>query len=336
MSLRAAAQQAEPALLEARGLSKQYALRSGLLGRRAGAVRAVDGVSLQVQRGRTLGLAGESGCGKSTLARLILRLEEPDSGELLFDGQDMLSLRGAELRALRRRIQPVFQDPYGSLNPRWPVVRLVGDAMLLHGLATRRELGLRVQELLDRVGLPQDALQRYPHEFSGGQRQRIGIARALALRPELIVCDELSSALDVSVQAHILNLLQDLQKQEGLAYLFITHDLAVLRQMAHRVAVMYCGRIVEEAGVDELFEDPWHPYTQALLAAVPDPLAGPGRSLSGSAATKARSPAPAAGSPGRWCPFEPRCPRALPVCREQAPSLHQQGSHRVWCGRAGE
>jgi len=283
------------------------------LEKRYGAVRAVDGVSFRVARGETLALVGESGCGKSTTARLALRLIEPSAGTLHFDGEDITTLDGAALRKLRRRMQIIFQDPYASLNPRLTVGATIAEPMHVHNLPGARE---RVAELLGLVGLAPFHAERYPHEFSGGQRQRIGIARALAVQPELVVCDEPVSALDVSIQAQVVNLLKDLQARFGLAYLFIAHDLAVVRHMADRVAVMYLGRIVETAPVRALFAVPRHPYTRALLAAIPHP--DPSRR------GRVQPPAgdvPNPANPPPGCRFHTRCPHVRDICRAQAPPL---------------
>jgi len=345
-------------LLQVHALRKGYpAVRERLLEpRRERRVQAVEGVSFDLAAGRTLGLVGESGCGKSTLARLVLRLEEPDGGELRFAGQDLLALRGSRLRIERRRFQGVFQDGSGSLNPRWPVLRLVGEAMLLHGLANRRQLARQVAELLARVGLPAQLLDRLPHQLSGGQRQRVGIARALALQPELIVCDEPTSALDLSVQAQILELLAKLQQEQRVAYLLISHDLRVVRQLAERVAVLLQGRLVELGPVEELLVRPQHPYTRALLAAhraLDAAAAAPGRprwfaGVSGTeevADGEAAGPGAAAMPPGaaraalaagavEGCPYRLRCPEAMPRCAEEPAGPVDCGPHRVWCHRA--
>jgi oligopeptide transport system ATP-binding protein len=321
------------ALLEAAGLAKHYPVRRGLvLSRRLGVVRAVDGVSFALNRGETLALVGESGCGKSTTARLVLRLVEPTAGSVRFDGQDITRLAGAALRRLRRRMQIVFQDPFASLNPRMTVGAILAEPLVVHRIGTRRARAHRVQELLDLVGLAPYHAQRYPHEFSGGQRQRIGIARALAVEPELVVCDEPVSALDVSIQAQVINLLKDLQARLGLAYLFIAHDLAVVRHMADRVAVMYLGQIVETARTDALFVDPRHPYTRALLAAIPRP--DPRRARTREVA---RGDVPSPMNPPAGCRFHTRCPFAVERCGAEAPSLAPwREGHLAACHRAAE
>ena len=305
-------------LLRVDDLSVQFQLKRGVLGRRGGVVRAVDRVSLSIRRGKTLGLVGESGCGKSTLGRAILRLIPAAGGSVSFDGVDILALGKADMRRMRRRMQIIFQDPSSSLNPRMNIETIVGEALTLHGLVkTRKERRTRVAELLERVGLAPDAISLYPHEFSGGQRQRIVIARALALEPEFIVCDEPVSALDVSIQAQILNLLADLRDEFRLTYLFIAHDLAVVEHFADEVAVMYLGRIVEQAATDELYRNPRHPYTQALLAAVPAPDPSLGQRP---APLKGEVPSPT--DPPAGCAFHPRCPFAEVRCREEVPALN--------------
>jgi oligopeptide/dipeptide ABC transporter ATP-binding protein len=287
----------------------------------------VDHVSIGIDRGDVLGLVGETGSGKTTLGRILVRLLEPDSGRLLFDGEDLLALKGRALREKRRDFQIVFQDPYSSLNPRMSVEAIVGEPLLIHRIGTRSERRDRVAELLSLVGLEAAAMARYPHEFSGGQRQRIGIARAIALNPKFIVCDEPVSALDVSVQAQIVNLMQDLQERLGLTYLFIAHGLQVVAHISHRVAVMYLGRVVELAPTESLFKSPLHPYTQALLSSIPEPdPEAPVRkaALKGEAAT-----APAL--PG-GCRFAPRCPIAEPRCRTEVPELKELSpGHRAAC-----
>ena len=305
-------------LLAVEDLVKHYTTE-GLFAAKAPPVRAVDGVSFTVERGETLALVGESGCGKSSVGRTILRLQEPTSGRVSFDGADVFGLGREPLRALRRRMQIVFQDPYSSLNPRMTVGEAVAEGIEIHRLArTKAERAARVGALLEEVGLDASYARRYPHEFSGGQRQRIGIARALAVEPEFIVCDEPVSALDVSVQAQVINLLKDLQERRGLAYLFIAHDLAVVRQIADRIAVMYLGRIVETGPAEALLADPRHPYTQALLSAVPEPDPAAQRArivLSGD------PPSPSSPPPG--CPFHTRCfhPLRSERCRTEVPAL---------------
>jgi len=291
-------------------------------------VRAVDGVSFEIAQSETLGLVGESGCGKSTVGRTILRLQEPTSGRTVFDGIDVFTLGRVELRRLRRRMQIVFQDPYGSLNPRMRIGDAVAEGIEIHRLAKRSEIPMRVAALLEEVGLDPGYARRYPHEFSGGQRQRIGIARALAVEPSFVVCDEPVSALDVSVQAQVLNLLVDLQRRRGLSYLFIAHDLAVVRQVAHRVAVMYLGRIVEIGPTEELLRHPRHPYTVALLSAVPEPdPAGQKQRI----VLPGDPPSPSTPPPG--CPFHPRCfhPLKSDRCRSELPLLRQVGGTQAAC-----
>jgi oligopeptide/dipeptide ABC transporter ATP-binding protein len=313
-------------LLEVRDLVKHFAVRRGLLGRPSEWVKAVDGVSFHVRAGETLALVGESGCGKTTAGRAILRLIEPSSGSVYFDGQELLKLKAGDLQRMRRHMQIVFQDPYSSLNPRMTVGNIVGEALRVHGIALGDELTERVAHILERVGLSPDFRHRYAHEFSGGQRQRIGIARALAMAPRFIICDEAVSALDVSIQAQVINLLKDLQDEYRLAYLFITHDLNVVRHIAQRVAVMYLGKIVETASTDELFDNPQHPYTRALLAAnpLPDPGSARPRALRGDV------PSPLAPPPG--CAFHPRCPEALADCSRQIPTwIETSRHHNVAC-----
>jgi len=314
-------------LLSVRDLKKYYQA-GGLFGRAAPPVRAVDGVSFDVGRGETLALVGESGCGKSSVGRTILRLQEPTSGRASFEGQDIFSLDRTALRALRRRMQIIFQDPYSSLNPRMTVGAAVAEGIEIHRLAPRKDIPARVAALLREVGLDPEYARRYPHEFSGGQRQRIGIARALAVQPAFIVCDEPVSALDVSVQAQVLNLLSDLQLQRGLSYLFIAHDLAVVRQIARRIAVMYLGHIVEEGVADQLLSHPRHPYTVALLSAVPEPEPGAGRTrivLNGDL--------PSPSNPPSGCPFHTRCfhPLKNERCRTEVPLLRPVGATVAAC-----
>ena len=316
-----------PALLEVTDLVKQYPVRSGILRRAIGTVHAVDGVSFTVGVGETLGLVGESGCGKSTVARSILRLVEPTSGTIRIDGCDITHLGKAELRPHRRSMQIIFQDPFASLNPRMTAGDIVGEPLSVHGLATGNEKRERVAELFDQVGLRPDQMQNYPHQFSGGQRQRICIARALALNPRLIVCDEPVSALDVSIQAQVINLLIDLQHKHGFSYLFIAHDLAVVAHISHRVAVMYLGRIVEIADRSDLFDNPNHPYTQALLASVP--VANP-RARRLTALIDGDVPSPI--NPPSGCAFHTRCPHAMARCRIETPKLTEIGTrHQSAC-----
>lgn len=320
-------------LLEVTDLVKHFPVRAGLLvDRTTGWVRAVDGVSLTLREGETLGLVGESGCGKSTLCRTILHLIAPDSGSVRFAGAQFSGRSPRELRPLRRQIQMIFQDPFASLNPRKRVGQIIGEPMRLHGVAEGAALTRRVHELLERVGLAAEHYNRFPHEFSGGQRQRLGIARALGLQPRLIIADEPVSALDVSVQAQIINLLEDLQAEFGMAYLFVAHDLSVVHHVSDRVAVMYLGRIVETAPAAELYEQPRHPYTQALLSAVPvpDPQKSAVRQrirLVGDVPSPIDLPA--------GCRFNTRCALATEVCREQEPALVQRGEgHLVACHHA--
>jgi oligopeptide/dipeptide ABC transporter ATP-binding protein len=325
------------ALLEVTDLMKHYPVRSGLLRRAAGTVHAVDGISFSVGVGETLGLVGESGCGKSTVARSVLRLVEPTGGSIRIDGTDITHLSKSELRPHRRAMQIVFQDPFASLNPRMTAGDIVGEPLTVHGVATGSEKQARVAKLFEQVGLRPDQMRNYPHQFSGGQRQRICIARALALGPRLIVCDEPVSALDVSIQAQVINLLIDLQREHGFSYLFIAHDLAVVAHISHRVAVMYLGRIVEIADKIALFKNPRHPYTQALLASVPvaDPKQKRLKPL-----VDGDVPSPV--NPPSGCAFHTRCRYAIDRCKVERPLLMDAGAgHQVAClmndgtGRAG-
>jgi oligopeptide transport system ATP-binding protein len=314
-------------LLEVTDLVKHYAVRGGVLQRRIGTVHAVDGLSLSLTTGETLGLVGESGCGKSTVARSVLRLVEPSSGSIILNGIDITRLDKSELRPHRRSMQIVFQDPFASLNPRMTAGDIVGEPLSVHGLASGHEKRERVAELFAQVGLRQDQMRNYPHQFSGGQRQRICIARALALQPKLIVCDEPVSALDVSIQAQVINLLIDLQRTHGFSYLFIAHDLAVVAHISHRVAVMYLGRIVEIAEKREMFAHPRHPYTQALLASVPvaDPKA---RRL----APLIDGDVPSPINPPPGCAFHTRCRYAMDRCQVERPELIDSSPrHQVAC-----
>jgi oligopeptide/dipeptide ABC transporter ATP-binding protein len=314
-------------LLQVRDVKTHFPVRGGLLGRVRGTVKAVDGVSFDVVRGETLGLVGESGCGKSTLGRTLLRLIDPTAGSIRFEGQELTGLSQRELRPLRRRMQLIFQDPYASLNPRMTVRDIIGEPFAIHGLARGREREEKVLALLELMGLPRDAMERYPHEFSGGQRQRIGIARSIAMRPDLVIADEPISALDVSIQAQIVNLLVDLQRELKLTYVFIAHDLKIVEYISTRVAVMYLGKIVELADAAELYRRPRHPYTQALLSAVPVPDPDHKRTriiLQGDV------PSPLSPPPG--CAFHPRCPYAFERCRRETPPLYTLGNgHTASC-----
>jgi len=314
-------------LLQVRDVKTHFPVRGGLLGRVRGTVKAVDSVSFEVRRGETLGLVGESGCGKSTLGRTLLRLIDPTAGSIRFEGQELTGLSQRELRPLRRRMQLIFQDPYASLNPRMTVRDIVGEPFAIHGLARGREREDKVLALLELLGLPREAMERYPHEFSGGQRQRIGIARSIAMRPDLVIADEPISALDVSIQAQIVNLLVDLQRELKLTYIFIAHDLKIVEYISTRVAVMYLGKIVELADAAELYRRPRHPYTQALLSAVPvpDPDHKKTRII-----LQGDVPSPLAPPPG--CAFHPRCPHAFERCRRETPPLYDLGNgHTAAC-----
>ena len=331
-----------PPLLEVEGLSKRFPMRRSLidlaLGKAVPVLKAVDRVSLTVERGETLGIVGESGCGKSTLARCLVRLYEPDDGQVRFAGRDVLALEGAARRAYHAKVQMIFQDPYGSLNPRLSVAGALGEVLSVHGLAQPAEVPSRVKALLDLVHLPHSAAARYPHEFSGGQRQRLGIARALAVEPSLLIADE-PVALDVSVQAQIINLVLELQARLGLAVIFITHDLRLVRHIAHRTSVMYLGRIVESGPTEPLFRSPRHPYTQALIRAVPKMVASGAGRRTRKAAVRGELPSLLAPPPG--CPFHPRCAIAEARCRTDVPDLSMRspcpsaGTWTVACHLAG-
>ncbi len=321
----------ENSLLSIRNLQTWFPVRRGIFARTVGYVRAVDDVSLDINAGETLGVVGESGCGKSTLARTILKLEKPRSGSIYLNGEDVLTMRGAQLKEFRRRVQVVFQNPHASLNPRHTILDILTEAMIVYGLTTKERRRADAARLLEEVGMPADVLDRYPHEFSGGQRQRISIARALSLEPKLLICDEAVSALDLSVRAQVLNLLEKLQAKHGLAYFFITHDIGVIEHISKRIAVMYLGRIVESGATAEVLAAPLHPYTRLLMRAVPrigSPLpeddTQPGE-ITGSGITNG-------------CPFAPRCALADRRCRAEIPILgsHGAGSRRVACFKAGQ
>jgi len=319
----------EDILLEVNNLVKYFPVRGGLLQRIQAWVRAVDDVSFSVRKGETVGLVGESGCGKTTLGRTILRLIDPTSGQVLFDGEDMASMHPRALKKMRRHLQIIFQDPFSSLDPRVPIGESIGEGLAIHGIGDKQERHARVQEVLERVGLYPEHARRYPHEFSGGQRQRIGIARALVLQPKFIVCDEPVSALDVSIQSQVLNLLRQLQEEFGLTYLFIAHNLSVVEHISDRVAVMYLGKMVELTSREDLYENPLHPYTLALMSAIPVP---------DPAVTRERiilaGDVPSPLNPPSGCRFHPRCPLALDLCKEVEPEFREvYDDHWVACHR---
>jgi oligopeptide transport system ATP-binding protein len=316
-------------LLRVENLTKYFPITGGLLGRQVGAVRAVDGISFDIKQGETLGLVGESGCGKSTTGRAILQLHKPTSGNVFFENADLTKISAEELRKLRPRMQMIFQDPYTSLNPRHLVGKIIAEPLVIHGVMSGQQLKNRVAELLELVGMNPTFVRRYPHEFSGGQRQRIGIARALSLNPSFIVCDEPISSLDVSIQAQVVNLLQDLQEQLGLTYLFIAHDLSMVKHISHRIAVMYLGKIVELTGRNALFDNPLHPYTQSLISAVPvpDPKVERKRHR---IILEGEVPSPV--NPPKGCVFNTRCPLAIDTCFEDPPEYREvQPEHFVVC-----
>ena len=319
-------------ILKVENLKKYFPIKGGFFSKTIGNVKAVDGVSLEVRKGETLGIVGESGCGKSTTGRAILQLLKPTGGKVYFKDQDLSKLSKKEMRALRPKMQLIFQDPYSSLNPRMTVGQIIGEALIDHKMATKENLRAKVLEVMDLCGLAEYQIDRFPHEFSGGQRQRIGIARALALDPEFIVADEPVSALDVSIQAQIINLLVKLQKEKGFSYMFISHDLSVVEHLCQRVGVMYLGSMVELADKDELFDNPLHPYTKALLSAIPipDPTIKRARII-----LTGDIPSPA--NPPKGCKFHTRCPYATDKCKEEAPEYREiKEGHFVACHRVGE
>jgi oligopeptide/dipeptide ABC transporter ATP-binding protein len=314
-------------LLDVKDLKTHYPIYSGLMQRQSNTVKAVDGVSFSIREGETFGLVGESGCGKSTTGRTILRLTDPTSGEVWFNGQNLVTAKPSVMQKARRDLQMIFQDPYASLNPRMTIGRILEEPMIVHGVKNRRERRERVESLLEVVGLHKDYASRYAHEFSGGQRQRVGIARSLALHPKLVVADEPVSALDVSVQSQVLNLMKDLQGEFNLTYLFIAHDLSVVRHISDRIGVMYLGRIAELGNSDELYDNPLHPYTKALLSAVPiaNPTIKRERII-----LQGDVPSPA--NPPSGCTFHPRCPYVMDICKSARPELREVGSgHQVAC-----
>jgi peptide/nickel transport system ATP-binding protein len=311
-------------LIEVRGLVKYFPVRGGILQRTQGWVKAVDDVSFTIRRGETLGLVGESGCGKTTVGRLLLRLIEPTAGHVLFEGRDLTVAKGSDLKALRREMQIIFQDPFSSLDPRSQIGDSIGEGLLIHGVRDARERRHMVLEIMRRVGLAEDHMRRYPHEFSGGQRQRIGIARALVLHPKFIVCDEPVSALDVSIQAQVLNLLKQLQREFNLTYMFIAHNMSVVEHISDRIVVMYLGKVVEVAERMELYRNPQHPYTQALMSAIPVPNPDLKRER-----TILTGDVPSPLNPPSGCPFHPRCPVAIDVCSRVVPPLIDLGGEHL-------
>ncbi|MCM3117657.1 dipeptide ABC transporter ATP-binding protein [Neobacillus sp. MER 74] len=315
-------------LLEVKNLRKHFPIKGGIIGKQVGSVKAVDGVSFHIKKGETLGLVGESGCGKSTTGRLLMRLLEPTDGEIYFEDQDITRLSRKEMKSLRKEMQMIFQDPFASLNPRHTVERILSEPLIVQGIGSAEERKRKVREMLEVVGLSSYHAKRYPHQFSGGQRQRIGIARALMTRPKLIVADEPVSALDVSIQSQVLNLLQELQKEFDLTYLFIAHDLGVVRHISDRVGVMYLGHLVELTESECLYESPLHPYTKALLSAVP--IADPKAVRNEKEILTGDIPSPS--NPPKGCPFHTRCPKAMDVCQSQSPKLQEvEPSHYVAC-----
>lgn len=314
-------------LLEVKNLVKHYPIKAGVLQKTVGKVRSVDGVSFSIERGKTFGLVGESGCGKTTIGRTLIRLVEPTSGQAFLNGQDIFSLNKKDLKALRPKLQMIFQDPYSSLNPRMPVGEIIGEAVREHNLVEKDRLKDYILQIMEECGLRRCYIDRYPHEFSGGQRQRICIARALALRPELVIADEPVSALDVSIQAQVINLMKDLQTKNGLTYLFISHDLSVVEYLADTVGVMYLGSLVELATKEQIFSNPKHPYTQALLSAVPIP--DPDKKMN---RIILEGDIPSASNPPKGCKFHTRCPNCMDICKEQAPVWKDYGNgHYTAC-----
>ncbi|MFR4986442.1 MAG: ABC transporter ATP-binding protein [Lachnospirales bacterium] len=314
-------------LLEVKNLVKHYPIKAGVLQKTVGKVRSVDGVSFSIERGKTFGLVGESGCGKTTIGRTLIRLVEPTSGQAFLNGQDIFSLNKKDLKALRPKLQMIFQDPYSSLNPRMPVGEIIGEAVREHNLVEKDRLKDYILQIMEECGLRRYYIDRYPHEFSGGQRQRICIARALALRPELVIADEPVSALDVSIQAQVINLMKDLQTKNGLTYLFISHDLSVVEYLADTVGVMYLGSLVELATKEQIFSNPKHPYTQALLSAVPIP--DPDKKMN---RIILEGDIPSASNPPKGCKFHTRCPNCMDICKEQAPVWKDYGNgHYTAC-----